>query len=77
MDAEEQIIVDKLTELRNRAEAAENNELQAYRLLLPRLVNELNEAKAQNEDLQRVMRESATKPAPGAVEPETGEDTQP
>ena len=55
---DEQSIIDKLTELGNRAEAAENNELQAYRLLVPRLVNELNAAKAQNENLQQAIRES-------------------
>ena len=59
---QQQGIIDRLTELDARARAAEHNELQMYRLLVPRLVDELNAEKAQNENLQQMIRES--KPAP-------------
>lgn len=64
---EQQAIIDHLGALAARATAAEHNELQLARLLVPRLVDELNEANAQNENLQQVIRES------GGLRPSTAQ----
>lgn len=55
---DQQSIIDGIEALDARARVAEHNELQLSRLLVPRLANELNEAHAQNEDLQQLIRES-------------------
>lgn len=56
-------IIDKIVALEARARAAENNELQYSRLLVPRLVGEINDANAQNKSLQQMIRESKDTPA--------------